>query len=210
MKKGNRASRFAVIILFLFFIWILAAPRLASCLIVEKPLENADAIFVLSGSATYIERTQKAAALYKQRLAPKIFLTNDGTRGGWNQNQQKNPYFVELARMELVAQKVPENAIEVLSETVAGTDDEAELFVKTAREQNLKSILLVTSAYHTRRTLWTFEKVLAESGLKTEIGIASAPFGQQTPSPNFWWLSPFGWNLVAGEYVKSFYYWVYY
>ena len=210
MKKGNRAVKFAAIVLILSFIWILAAPGLASFLIVEKPLENADAIFVMGGSATYIERNQKAAALYQQGLAPKILLTNDGTRGGWNKKAQKNPYFVELARAELVSQDVPENVIETLPGTVAGTDDEAELLVKTAREQNLKSVLLVTSAYHTRRALRTFEKVLADNDLKIEIGIVSAPFGQQTPSPNCWWLSPFGWNLVAGEYVKSFYYWVYY
>jgi len=210
VKKGNRAFKFIVIILILFVIWILLAPVLASFLIVEKPLERADAIFVLAGSAAYIERNQKAAALYKQGIAPKIFLTDDGSRGGWNNKEQRNPYYVERARWELIAQGVPENVIETLPGTVAGTDEEAELFVKTAREKKIKSVLLVTSAYHTRRALRTFEKVSADGDLKTEIGIRFAPVGRQTPSPFYWWLSPSGWNMVAGEYVKSFYYWVYY
>lgn len=196
--------------LILFSAWILLAPCPASFLIVEKPLEKADAIFVLGGAATYVERNQRAAALYKQGIAPKIFLTDDGLRGGWNEKEQRNPYYVERARWELIAQGVPENVIETLPGTVDGTKDEAELFVKTAREKKLKSVLLVTSAYHTRRALRTFEKISADNGLKTEIGILSAPFGQQTPPPFYWWLSSSGWNMVAGEYVKSFYYWVYY
>jgi len=46
------------------------------------------------------------------------------------------------------------------------------------------------------------------AGLKT--GIESAPTGIQTPTPRYWWLSTAGWKLVAGEYVKSAYYWTYY
>lgn len=208
MKKKNRAVKAAAVVLILFFVWMLLAPQLAARLIIEKPLSRADAILVLGGAATYLERNQKAAALYKENVAPKIFLTNDGMRGGWNNRDGKNPYFVELARRELVAQGVPDEAIETLPGTVGGTDDEANLFARAAREQNIKSVLLVTSAYHTRRALRTFEKAAAADDL--QIGIVSAPVGEQTPSPNFWWLSPFGWNLVAGEYVKSFYYWLYY
>ncbi len=209
MKKENRAFKFSIIVLILFFVWILLSPLLASFLIVEKPLEKADAIFVLGGSTTYIERNRKAAELYKQGVAPKILLTDDGLQGSWNSIEQRNPYYVELGRRELISQGVPENVIETLPAIVNGTKDEAELFVKTARENDLKSVLLVTSAYHTRRALRTFEKVSADSGLKMEIGIESAPLGQQTP-PSYWWLSPSGWNTVAGEYVKSFYYSVYY
>ncbi len=194
----------------LFFIWIPFAYGLASFLIVEKPLEKADAIFVLAGAAAYVERNQKAAELYRQGVAPKIFLTDDGLRGGWNQKEQRNPYFVERARWELIAQGVPENAIETLPGTVAGTDEEAVLFAKIAAEKNLKSVLLVTSAYHTRRAFRTFEKAASKSGLSVELGVESPPPGEQTPKQFVWWLSRRGWRDVAGEYVKILYYWVYY
>ena len=210
MKKENRAFKFVVIVLILFFIWILSAPYLASFLIVEKPLEKADAIFVLGGSATYIERNQEAAALYKQGLATKIFLTNDGSRGGWSIKEKRNPYFVELARWELIAQGVPENVIEILPGTVAGTGDESELLVKSVRERNLKSVLLVTSAYHTRRALWTFENTASKNKLSIEFGIESPPTGQQTPPPFYWWLTARGWQDVGAEYVKIIYYGFFY
>lgn len=199
-----------IAVLVLLLGWILLAPRLATLLIVEKPLARADAIFVLGGSAAYIERNQKAAALYKQGVAPKILLTNDGIKGGWDKKEQRNPYYVERARRELIGQGVPENAIEILPGTVGGTEDEAKLFAETAREKDLKSVLLVTSAYHTRRTLWTFEKTALKNDLPVEIGIESPPTGQQTPPPFYWWATPTGWHVVAAEYVKIVYYWLFY
>ena len=207
MKKFWRISVYFFIVL---GVWIPLAPWLANRLVVEKPIREADVILVLSGAATYIERTQKAAELYNKGVAPRILLTNDGMRAGWSPLEQRNPHFVELARKRLIEQGVAPEAIEILPETMAGTIHEARNLRKKLEETDWKRVLIVTSAYHTRRALWTFEKVLAEGDLKIEIGIESAPFGQQTPPPFYWWLSPFGWNLVAGEYVKSFYYWVYY
>lgn len=191
-------------------IWIFLAPFLAEALIVEKPLERADAIFVLGGGSVYLERTRKAAELYKNGRAAKIFLTNDGSQGGWNQALQRNPFFFEFAQWELVKQGVAPEAIEILPVIVESTHDEAVLLAKIVKEQNLKSVLLVTSGYHTRRTLWTFEKVFRDNNDSTQIGIESPPAGWQTPTPYYWWLSPRGWNFVAGEYLKIIYYWLFY
>jgi uncharacterized SAM-binding protein YcdF (DUF218 family) len=210
VKKRSRIFKFLVIILALFFVWILVAPFLAKFLIVEKSLDKADAILVLGGSSVYVERTQKAAILFKQGVAPKVLLTDDGRRSGWSRIEERNPPFVDLAKKELIAQGVPAEAIEILEPKVSGTIYEVEVLQKEAKEKNLNSVLIVTSAYHTRRSLWIFEKVFAENNIQTEIGIESAMPGQQTPTPFMWWLSPRGWNLVAGEYVKTFYYWVYY
>jgi uncharacterized SAM-binding protein YcdF (DUF218 family) len=200
--------RIFIFSIFLFLVWIFLAPFLAERLIVEKPLERADAILVLGGSSAYLERTQKAAEAYKKGVAPQIFLTDDGLQGGWNKQEQRNPFFAELARAELIKQGVAEDAIEILPGIVEGTQDEALLAAKTLRERHLKTILLVTSPYHTRRTLRTFETVLKTDAV--EIGIESPPPGLQSPNPNFWWLSAKGWNFVAGEYLKTVYYWLFY
>lgn len=200
--------KFLTIFLVLLFAWILLAWFAAARLVVEKPLESADAILILSGSSVYFERTQKAAELYKKGVAPKILLTDDGGRAGWSRLEQRNPPYVELAQKELIKQGVSPADIEILRPPVTGTIYEAQLLRKKLEETNWKRVLIVTSAYHTRRSLRTFETVLAEN--KTEIGIESAPTGQETPPPFIWWLSRFGWEVVAGEYVKSAYYWVYY
>ena len=209
-KERSRSFKVVGFILLLFLFWLCLAPFLAERLIVEKPLEKADAIIVLAGAHTYVERTQKAAELFNKGTAPRVFLTDDGERAGWSAAEKRNPPFVELARSSLISQGVPAESIEILEPQVTGTIYEARVLAEKAKAENLRSVLLVTSAYHTRRALWTFEKYFAESNIKTELGVAAPPPGNQTPPPFVWWLSPRGWVLVAGEYVKFTVYWIYY
>lgn len=208
MKKGNRTIKVIIVFLIFFTGWILIAPFLAERLIVEKSLTHADVIVVLGGSSVYLERTEKAAEVYKAGVAPKILLTDDGEKSGWSRTEKRNPPFVELARANLVAQGVPVENIEIIKPNGSGTVYEAQVLREKARENDWQSILIVTSAYHTRRALRTFEKVFASENI--QIGIAAPQTGRQTPSPFYWWLTIRGWNMVAGEYVKSFYYWMYY
>ncbi len=200
----TRSFKFISAFLLLFLAWILFAWFLAENLIVEKPLQKADAILILSGSSVYLERAQEAAIIYKQAVAPKILLTDDGGHAGWSKSEQKNPKFVELAENDLIAEGVPAENIEILPAKVSGTIDEAEALRGKIEQTNWKSVLIVTSAYHTRRSLWTFEKVLEKNDAR--IGIVSPPTGEQTPPPFVWWLSRKGWRLVAGEYMKIVYY----
>lgn len=100
-----------------------------------------------------------------------------------------------------------ENDIEILDGEVTGTIWEARNLKKIIDEENWKSVLLVTSAYHTKRSLWIFEEVL---GKDVKIGSISSAMGKEITSPWIWWLSPGGWIDVAGEYVKFMVYWLYY
>lgn len=182
-------------------IWASIAPGLATRLIVERPLARADSIIVLSGSSVYKERTRKAAELLKQGVAPRIFLTNDGGKAGWSESEKTNPSFVDLAQRELIANGVTPDAITVLPGEVNGTESEAKALADELEKRPLGSVLIVTSAYHTRRALDVFEKRLAVNGVV--VGIVSAPLGDGAPKPSTWWLSAAGWRDVAGEYVKS-------
>jgi len=206
----RRAFKWLIGFLILLIVWAFSAPFLAQSLIIEKPLEKADAILVLAGSHTYLERTQKAAELFRKGAAPRIYLTDDGERAGWSRAEQRNPPFVDLARNSLIANGVAAEHIEILEPPVTGTIYEARILSEKAKSAGLKSVLIVTSAYHTRRALATFQKNFAENNLPTELGVASPPPGLQTPPPGSWWLSRFGWEIVAGEYVKSAGYWLFY
>src|SRR5690348_11226360 len=95
-------------------IWVLAAPLLASHLVVERPLDHADAIIVLSGSAAYKERTHMAAELYRQGTARVIFVTDDGERSGWSSTGQRHPSYLELEQRELISGGVSPDDIRVL------------------------------------------------------------------------------------------------
>lgn len=206
MKERISISKFWIFFFTVFSVWIFLAPCLAERLVVKRPLDRADVILVLAGSAAYVERTREAALLYGKGVAPKVLLTDDGKHGGWSKKEQTNLPYVELARRELVAQGVPVDSIEILLPKSSGTIMEAEILAKQAAEKRWQSLLIVTSAYHTRRALWTFENVFSKNGIKTQIGIMPVISARQTQSAFLWWLTWTGWRDVAGEYVKIAYY----
>jgi len=152
------------------------------------------------------ERRKRYSSINKA-LRRKL-LTDDGGHAGWSKIERKNPKFVEVARNNLIAEGIAPENIEILPVQVSGTIEEAEALRCRIEQSDLKSVLIVTSAYHTRRSLWTFEKVLENSNV--QIGIVSPPTGVQTPPPFVWWLTRKGWGSVAGEYVKAAYYWLNY
>jgi len=89
------------------------------------------------------------------------------------------------------------DAITVLPGQVTGTDSEAKAMAAEIDTRPLKTLLIVTSAYHTRRALRTFEKSLAAKDIS--VGIEHAPVGDGSPAPGFWWLTLRGWPMVAAN-----------
>jgi len=189
-------------------LWPLFAWFAAQLLIVKAELASADAIVVLSGSSTYRERTAWAAKLYREGRAPLVILTNDSLISGWDRVEERNPYFYELAAKELQRQGVPTEKIQVVSGIALGTYEETLGLRDYASAHKLNRLLIVTSAYHSRRALWSMRHASERSGI--EVGIDSPPPGWQTPAPSIWWLRRRGWRVVAGEYVKMIYYWMRY
>ncbi|HEX3249092.1 MAG TPA: YdcF family protein [Pyrinomonadaceae bacterium] len=205
MRLGAKRFTHRLFLIALFFgIWVLVAWLAARFLIVNTPLHRADAIVVLSGSSVYKERTQRAAEYYRQGLASRILLTNDNLRGEWSSSEQRNPYFYERTRDNLLLLGMPADRVEVIPRPVTNTYDEAEALREYAVAHGLHSLLVVTSAYHSRRALWTLERVFAGTGI--EISLQSIESGEQTPPPLTWWLHFRGWRMVVGEYVKNVYY----
>jgi uncharacterized SAM-binding protein YcdF (DUF218 family) len=165
--------RFFLLILFLC-VFILAVavvikPALLEALVVaEQTTTSADALVVMAGSRR--ERLSTTARLYHDGYAPRVLLTNDGTLGPWSSKYQRNLYHVESARDYLLDQGVPEEAIELLNFTKSGSYYDA-LNTRDYVLANgaVRCLLVVTSDYHTRRTLWTFNKVFAGADVKIAV-----------------------------------------
>ncbi len=203
-SRWPRFRRLLLVVVICVILWPAFAGAGAKFLIVKSDLPSADAIVVLSGSSTYIERSDWAANLYRDGRAPLVVLTDDKLISGWNRQEERNPFFYELAAKELQMRGVPADRIRVVSEAALGTYDESRNVCEFARQQRLGKLLIVTSAYHSRRALWSIQHACAGTGI--ESGVASPPPGWQTPSPWTWWLHRWGWRVVAGEYVKMVYY----
>ena len=181
--------------------WEVVAWVAARALTVDADLSSADAIVVLSGSSAYVERTHKAAELYREGRAPLVWLTDDHTRGGWSSALQRNPYFVERATEELIKAGIPAERIRIVPGVASSTRDESLILKDYASAQGVRSVLVVTSAYHSRRALRTLRQSFTGTG--TAIGLKPVP----AASNAFWWLHPTGWRTVGVEYVKLVYYW---
>ncbi len=203
-RTTSRMRRWILVGLLSVGAWPLLAWIAAKGLIVKAELSQADAIAVLAGSSTYRERTHRAAQLFHEGRAARIALTNDNQRSGWSAAEQRNPLFVERAVEELKEQGTPVERIEIVPGAVTNTYEEVLHLREYALARGLRSIVVVTSAYQSRRALWTLRRVFHGTGVA--IGMDAVEPGEQSPSPATWWLHKLGWKLVPGEYLKLIYY----
>ena len=203
MRKGEILLKYIVLISVGF---ILGAFILLDYLTIERHIGSADAIVVLAGASDFEKRTKIAAELWKRGLAPKVILSNDGQRGGWDPEAQRNPFFAERAVRHLIDNGVGVSDIEVLPRVVESTFDEAESVVVVAADRKYESLILVTSGYHTRRTLWTFERSAARREMSISFGVESPPEDHRVLAKLFWWVRPSNWRTVAEELPKLIYY----
>jgi uncharacterized SAM-binding protein YcdF (DUF218 family) len=106
---------------------------------------SADVIIVLGGGSH--ERPLRAAELFKQRAAPRIVISGFGDD--------------EINRQILISNGVPAGVIEIEGKSKT-TRENAEFTIKLLRAEKIRSAILVTSWYHSRRALKTFEHYAPE------------------------------------------------
>jgi uncharacterized SAM-binding protein YcdF (DUF218 family) len=114
-------------------------------LCVDSGNVSADVIVVLGGGQH--ERPLRAAELFQQHAAPRIFISGEGDDG--------------INRQILIANGVPAGVIEIENQSTT-TQENARFTLKRLRAENVRSAILVTSWYHSRRALKTFEHYAPE------------------------------------------------
>lgn len=112
-------------------------------LVVSVPMERADAIIVLGGEP--LARPLEAARLYKAGVARRIFVSGVG-------DAARN-------RQILMEAGVPAAAI-TMEPCAVSTYTNATLLKPLLEAAKIRSALIVTSPFHTRRALATFRKVI--------------------------------------------------
>src|SRR5687768_7294959 len=139
----------------------LAGRSCGTFLVVEKTVERPDAILSLASHEW--ERLPEAARLAAQNPDARVLLTLPPLISDVNCHDCSHR-LAHLARMGVAADRVT-----VLPLKISGTYGEALVALPFVRKAGIHRLLIVTSPYHTRRALATFQKVFAGSG--TEIGI---------------------------------------
>jgi uncharacterized SAM-binding protein YcdF (DUF218 family) len=124
-------------ILVLAAVFAFLSPQEILC--VDSGASIADVIIVLGGGH---DRPARATELFKQQAAKKIIVSGFGD--------------AETVRHELISSGIPADAVEMENKSRT-TKENAELAVKLFRAEKVKSVVIVTSWYHSRRALKTFQ-----------------------------------------------------
>jgi uncharacterized SAM-binding protein YcdF (DUF218 family) len=154
--------------------------------VVDEPVTHADAIVVLSDDNFYADRATHASELYRQGVSPEVVASGRRLR--------PNASVSELIEHDLLERGVPKDKIVRFTHDADNTKEEAEALAILAAQQHWKSLVVVTSNYHTRRARYIFKKVFPSA---MAVSVASARDGDFDPER--WWEKRKSIKLFARE-----------
>ena len=199
-REWMRLSK-AVLIPSLCYVMVFNTPLVwfaGDQLAVRHDPQVTDAIVVFSGDGetsyinqSYQRRTLDAIEFYKSGYAPLILLSS-----GRDQTFSE----VEIIRSLLINRGVPQSSIEILEIYPHSTFENVALVKNALARHGVRSILLITSPYHSRRALWVWRKAMPEL-------VVLAPTVVDTPKASLQWSSSVDQiRIICYEYLAIAYY----
>jgi uncharacterized SAM-binding protein YcdF (DUF218 family) len=176
--------------------------RLASWLDVGRAPGKVDYVVLLPGDENvrpFVAAAMLKAGLCEHVLLPKNMLSPDMLEGLSSPPD-------EVVRSVFRHRGVPTASLEVVEYVSDGTIDDARAAATVLTDQPEASVAIVTSFYHTRRARLAFEAVFGSRAASFQY-ISTPVTGI---SPDDWWLSEQGTQVILTEYVKLVAYWVLY
>ncbi len=164
-------------------------------LIVSDSLAKADAIIVLAGGAPRDERLLHAMSLWQRGYAPRIVLS--AKLADW-QSHEDFPSWRHAKKLNIL----PAGSLLVAAHKADSTKEEAQRLLPFMHENGYKSVIIVTSNYHTRRAKLTFAKQWAGEGIV--LRISAAPSSKFHPED--WWTHRTDSRTFYFEFSKTVWY----
>jgi uncharacterized SAM-binding protein YcdF (DUF218 family) len=155
----------------------------------DTPIK-ADAALVLAGDSNAL-RIERAAALAEQGYVPKVLVSGPALIYGVSE--------ADLAINLMVRRGHSAREFEAVHFQADSTEVEAERFMPELARRGIKSILLVTSDYHTRRAGAIWRRHAKSIGLR--VTVVSSPDRYFTADG--WWKSRSGRKTAFMEWVKT-------
>jgi len=196
LKRSLFTVLYAVFILVFLLVstaksWL---PAIGHWFFVQTKIANADAIVVLAGGGP--ERLCYGIELFKRGLAPELWYTGD-------KPVEKQTFFMdsEQALDFAVRRGVPKEKISLLSST--STLEDGKAIAALVKEKKNKSIIMVTSWYHTRRAMNVIHHCINDRNVVVYISSSTnLPF-----TPDNWWQDEEGLVAINNEIIKTALYW---
>jgi len=183
-----------VVALILFRIPVLHG--MGNLLVHQDPLIPADAIVVLGGSFTG-NRLEEASRLFHKGFGKILVFSGYPLYPGAFNHDLMEAYALKLG--------VPR---EIIHAQIAGKErstwGEGIANLNHLKSKNIKSFILVTSSFHTRRSRWIYEKLIEHFNYEFEMRVHPAP--DPVVPIDGWWKTRVGKKQVFFEYLKTVYY----
>lgn len=171
------------------------------CLIKEDSLQKADALVVLSGSA--FERGNKGAELLQNGYAKKIICPGGNLDLNYLILFGDSIYECDITKKKILQSGVSDSVV-VCVYNGTSTLEEAQAVKAYCLQQKLKSIIVVSSYFHTARVKRVYAKIFAGSDIKIIVrGAKSVHYDE-----NQWWQSEEGLISFNNEWMKTLYYFI--
>jgi uncharacterized SAM-binding protein YcdF (DUF218 family) len=164
-------------------------PAIGTALVVADPPANADAVVPLGGDMG--ARVRYAADLLAAGHAPLLLITDliPGSAGELRSKEHA---------AQAIAHGVPAARLVYAERVVRSTYQELLAVRELAGRQGWRSLIIVTSPEHTRRTRLMADEVFAASG----IAVAVRPVQGYGYDPATWWRDERERMLTLNEYPK--------
>jgi uncharacterized SAM-binding protein YcdF (DUF218 family) len=173
---------------------VLAVRVAGTSLVSVRPVSNPAAIVSLASHEW--ERLPDTARLAKAAPSASVILTLPQPVSVFNCHDCGG----RVNRLRHLG--VSPDRVRILPLTTPGTYGEADAVLGFARKAHIRRLIVVTTPYHTRRSLAVFHKVFDGSGI--EIGIE--PASSSPARPDRWWATPYDRAYVAYEWAALVYY----
>ena len=174
-------------------LWLQA---LGSWLITDSEPEKVDAIVAASGDQ---DRRKIACDLYQQGFSDYLIFNVSDTSYYFGRPIDPVTSVKEYADLR----GVPDSAL-ILNKDIGSTFEDAFASLNTCRRMQFKSIMVVTSAFNSRRLNLTYRKIFAKSGIETLV--FALPAEEEGMSADKWWQREKELIAVNNEYIKLLYY----
>ena len=196
-RRGVRIGRTArlagvlVLLALLTTASLLGQPlRLATAWLYDgEPSVPSDLLVVLGGGSH--ERAHTALGLYRQGMAPAILIT-----GGYG--------FPDSMMRYLESEGIPSRALLAPVRPSTSTWEDALSIRDIVLRRHARSVLVVTSPYHCRRTRLILRRALSDLDLRISV----TPSVSLYMNPGHWWRSRQGWITVGPEFPKLLWAWL--
>ncbi|MBS1612717.1 MAG: YdcF family protein [Bacteroidetes bacterium] len=200
MRKLFIASTVVLLVLVLLYAFRMPILRAGSTMLMhEDKLEQADAMFILSGGG--YDRGNEAVKLFRNGYSRQLVCT-----GGnpvvelkiFNMDTLESDMTIANLKRQAVADS---NIVQIKYGT--STREEADTIIRYCKTHQLKKIILLSSRLHTGRVNYVFRQPFKNADVELIIhGAPSSRFNEYT-----WWKDEEGLIAVNNEWIKTIYYW---